>query len=172
MPVNRVLFTGIFIFSHNICFNWIGQVSCGMANPQSADKIQKFSLLSSYSIEALFHAKKFSRTWYISSKCPSHAQFPSGSIQQDCFPQASRRWMRKWSPWSLSSPFSSMISLKEIQYIKSTSRQIIIVVRNIIAKKRKTGNTDAGFPTTDWKLFSNHVKIYTIVNFVSSQTFW
>ena len=57
-----------------------------------------------------------------------------------------------------------MISLKEIQYIKSTSRQIIIVVRNIIAKKRKTGNTDAGFPTTDWKLFSNHVKIYTIVN--------
>jgi hypothetical protein len=65
-----------------------------------------------------------------------------------------------------------MISLKEIQYIKSTSRQIIIVVRNIIAKKRKTGNTDAGFPTTDWKLFSNHVKIYTIVNFVSSQTFW
>ena len=46
------------------------------------------------------------------------------------------------------------------------------VLDGIIAKKRKTGNTDAGFPTTDWKLFSNHVKIYTIVNFVSSQTFW
>ena len=73
----------------------------------------KFIFWSSYCTENPFPSRYSSTTWYISSYRPSQAQLPSGSIQKDCLPQVSLRWIRKFRPLSLRIPFNSITSLKD-----------------------------------------------------------